>query len=201
MTERDFGQLCWELYKNKTKHRGYQLYKDKEELKNCQYIIREDGLEISQYWARQTFFGVQEARIGLAAICELAKGYLVRVSFNETFTWKKSQIEGKPNRCRNGWQIFILPAKELFDGNCEVLDVWLPPYADDRFEYTLELNFTNWYYSLKWVDGVYTFTGHCYCEEGVEAFKNVFPEFPAKVQGNKDDGWEIVVQIYKKGKS
>jgi hypothetical protein len=190
----DFGQLCWELYCEKTKNLGYQLYNDKKQFLEATYNIRSDGLEVCKYWARVVFFGIQNASVGLAAICELAKGYFCRLTFNKTFRWVKSEIDGH-NRCQDGWQVFINPANEPYDGKfCEN---WLPPYEDERFDHRLELNFSNYSYSFNWVDGVYTFDAHCYSKESVEGFKKIFQEFPATVTGKDlNSGWKIVIPIY-----
>ncbi len=191
----DFGQLCWELYCYKTKDSSYQLYKDKKQLLSATYIIHEgDNLEFCSGWIKVSFFGVQNARVGFAAVCELAKGHFCSVNLYRTFRWEKSDIEGQ-HRCRNGWELFILPANKLYDGNCEEVVKSLPPYEDERFEYSLDLGISNYFYSLTWVDGVYTFQGNCYSKKDIEIFKNVFPELPAKVTGNAKTGWKIVVQI------
>lgn len=201
MIEKDFGQLCWDLYKDQTKDSLYHLYKNKEDLLRADYIIHEKGLRLCKYWAFATFFGIENARTGLGAVCEMAKGYLCRISFSQTFCWIPSE-KGKPKRCQRGWEAFIIPANEPCD--VKVPCDYLPSYEDERFGYyldlkTLGLKSSSYSYSFRWVDGVYTFKAGCYSREGLKIFKNIFPEFPAKVTGNARDGWEVVVQIPRQG--
>lgn len=193
----DMGQLFWELY-NKLNTEGFKLYNSKERFlnANANYNIRFSNFEICEYWGRATFFGVEEARAGLSKVCELAKGYLVRITLNKSFCWEYAK-DGSSKRCRDGWQLFIDPAEKPFD---EVFDFdnWLPPYADDRFDCNLELDFSNYSYSRKWIDGVYTFIANVHSKENIESFKNIFPEFTAEVTGNSKKGWEIKIPIYKR---
>jgi hypothetical protein len=181
---KDFLALAWDIYRTyegSTSPCGYLLYKTREDLgaalSRSGLVNAEHGayrLAFSANWIKVTFIGIDFANQQVPRVVQMAQGIGCTITPRESFTWEHDEEE---SRCRNAWQLFILPASEPYQGTIEY---WLPPYSLDLFEYSLmdRLAGTDYGYKYQWIEGEYHLLLTGYQKETIESAKQLFRGFP-----------------------